>query len=385
MPDEDLAEILEKAERHFAQALRRGSAAELVQAITRYRQVLDAVPPLTGAPRGSALNNLASCYLTRGSDKDVDRAISLYRQALEVPERAETPLHWAMTQYSLSAALVRSPRPSPERVEGAVQAAEAALEVLTREEAEVHWASACTNLGIALVLRYFLSSRDRQDVTDLLRAVEALEAAISAAPRTGGVAPDAYAQLSVAYSYLAGRSDSGRRRDEYLRQFAKHAVTVRSTRPRDVELHRLMDRALVRGYCESGKRDPGAHTEEFIRRCEQYLAGNPRDGAELRHELGDAYLRRIDGDRHANATRATAEYEAALVTATTQADRTRIHTALGDAHRAAGDSTAAVTSYRNALRAAANLASDTVSASAAAVEIRTVTAAAQLLVLRSAS
>jgi tetratricopeptide (TPR) repeat protein len=394
--DEHLTELIGQAELHLSSGLATGSAAEFERAEALYAEALASTdPPIQGALKGSALNNLGVCYLQRsGTKDDVDRAIALFRQALGVPERIADPHRWAITQYSLSAALIRWPPVSRENADLAVQAAEAALDILTQAAAEQHWVSARTNLGLALVARYIsaLAADSQGDHADLLRAVDALETALSLEDRLGEISPSAQSALASAYLFLVSRAESGRRRHDYARLVAEHAPELLAAHPEHSELRRQIDVILVCSYAELSRHDPSGDTEEFIWRYEAFLAAPGAglgdladlvDLADVRASLAAAYLRRLAGDRAENAARAVALCTSLLDPAAAADGRVKAHADLGDAYRATGERESAAANYRAALRAAAELSPDALSPAVAAVDTRTVGAAAALLALEA--
>jgi len=378
------ADLIGRAQAHLARGMETGSAAELEQAMDLYRKALaDTSVPLSGQFRGNALHNLAACHLQRASrPEDIELAIDLFQQALEVPERAADPLRWAMSQYSLAGALIEQPSPGREDVERAIRAAEAALELLNQVTAEEHWAKACGNLGHALVRRYQLAPDGEGEIADLHRAVEALETRLSLSERTNGTTQPPRVSLTIAYALLVGRPESGLRRAEYLRLFDQHFAAIGTA---SADLRSMANEMMVLSLAMLSRHDPGDLTEEFIRRCEAFLPiADPASGIDLpglRRDLAAAYLRRLDGDRRDNVARAVAGYTALIDPAAPAPDRSAAYLDLADAHLAAGNSEQARAGYHAVLRALTELHPVALSPSTTAAESHAAAAAASLLAL----
>jgi len=91
-------------------------------------------------------------------EKNLRRAVSFYRAALEVRTRAHNPQEWASTMNNLGTALMNMPIHPPESkrpankmnpLHEAITCFEKALEVRTRDAHPLEWAKTQTNLGQA--------------------------------------------------------------------------------------------------------------------------------------------------------------------------------------------------------------------------------------------
>lgn len=107
-------------------------------------------------------------------------------------------------------------------------------------------------------------------------------------------------------------------------------------------------------------RDPFHATEAFIAETEASLdslaeTSNRRGFLLVNRRLGDAYMRRLVGDRTDNARSAITAYQRAMELAEPQSvELAGVHRNLGDAYRVVADSEAASHSYRAALAAYAD-------------------------------
>ena len=138
--EQALAYLDQEADALYRQGEEFGDNAALVDAIARYRALLDRRPrervPLDWA---MTQNNLGNALLTLGERESgtarLEEAVAAYRAALEERTRERVPLDWAMTQNNLGIALstLGERESGTARLEEAVAAYRAALEEWTRE------------------------------------------------------------------------------------------------------------------------------------------------------------------------------------------------------------------------------------------------------------
>jgi tetratricopeptide (TPR) repeat protein len=155
--DERGTYLLRQANALYRHGDERGDNAALVQAIGVHRQALEALPrervPLHWA---MTQNNLGAALRTLGERERgtarLEEAVAAYRAALEERTRERVPLAWATTQNNLGNALwnLGERERGTARLEEAVAAYRAALEERTRERVPLDWAMTQTNLGLAL-------------------------------------------------------------------------------------------------------------------------------------------------------------------------------------------------------------------------------------------
>ena len=155
--EQALACLDQEAEALYRQGEEFGDNAALVDAIARYRALLDRRPrervPLDWA---MTQNNLGNALRTLGERESgtarLDEAITAYREALKEWTRERVPLDWAMTQNNLGNALLRlgERESGTARLDEAVAAYREALKERTRERVPLDWAMTQNNLGLAL-------------------------------------------------------------------------------------------------------------------------------------------------------------------------------------------------------------------------------------------
>ncbi len=148
-PDNDVTELAsiqnDLANTYVARVV--GDRGEnLEEAISLYRQALQVYTreafPIKWA---TTQNNLANTYSNRivgDRGENFEEAISLYHQVLQVRTRADFPMEWSTTQHSLATAYSQRMRGDRgENLEKAISHCYQTLEVWTREAFPIYWSS----------------------------------------------------------------------------------------------------------------------------------------------------------------------------------------------------------------------------------------------------
>jgi tetratricopeptide (TPR) repeat protein len=181
-----LAYLDQEVDALYRQGEEFGDNAALVDAISRYRALLDRRPrehvPLDWA---TTQNNLGVALFGLGERESgtarLEEAVAAYREALKEHTRERVPLDWAMTQNNLGTALraLGERERGTAHLEAAVSAYRAALQERTRERVPLDWGVTQNNLGNAL-----LRLGERESGTESLEeAVAAYRAALEECTR----------------------------------------------------------------------------------------------------------------------------------------------------------------------------------------------------------
>jgi len=122
-------------------------------AIAIYREVLDVLTP-EGMPIewAKAMNNLGNAYTDRiwgNRQENIEEAIRAYLGTLSVMQRETRPYEWAQTMNNLAFAYaIRQTGERMKNIEDAISACQDALSVIT-QDMPVEWARAMNNLATA--------------------------------------------------------------------------------------------------------------------------------------------------------------------------------------------------------------------------------------------
>ena len=179
--DQALVYLEQEADALYRQGEEFGDNDALVDAIGRYRALLDRRTrervPLQWAKTQS---NLGLALRTLGERETgtqrLQEAVEAHRAALQEQTRERVPLQWAKTQNKLGLALrtLGERETSTQSLQEAVNAFRAALQERTRERVPLDWAMTQSNLGNALRA---LGERE-SGTARLQEAVEAFRAAL---------------------------------------------------------------------------------------------------------------------------------------------------------------------------------------------------------------
>ena len=193
----------------YGRRIRGARADNLERAIALYRETLEVyTPERYPRDRAGTLNNLATALRARhlGDRRaNEEETIAALQEAVGVFTRVADPHNWAGTMSNLGTALFeRRTGDLATHIDGAIAAYEAALGVRTEADHPWDWAATRFNLGQALWRRYH-GDRD----ADLRAAAEALEDSLRV--RTRERAPDEWAgtqsMRAVVFDELAERGD----------------------------------------------------------------------------------------------------------------------------------------------------------------------------------
>jgi tetratricopeptide (TPR) repeat protein len=374
------------AERRRAQAEevdqeRRDEAAILVEraklAMTRLRyldaaklfsQAAEILPNSDGALRRQYMESEAQCFISQGDEFGDNAAlghgIASLRRLLEMAEREQVPLDWAVIQNNLGNALVTlGERDSgTARLEEAVAAYRAALEERTRERVPLQWAMTQNNLGSALSR---LGERE-SGTARLEQAVAAYRAALEERTRKRAPLDWAMTQTNLGSALLMlGNRESGTARLEEA-VAAYRAALEEGTRERVPLQWATTQNNLGSALSQLGERESGtARLEQAVAAyraaLEEWTRERvPLDWAMTQDNLGSA-LSRL-GDRESGTARleeAVAAYRAALEERTrewvplqwaaTQNNLGSVLSMLGDRESGTARLEEAVAAYRAAL------------------------------------
>ena len=156
--DQALAYLDREAEALYRQGEEFGDNDALIDAMARYRALLDRrIRERVPLDWAAAQNNLGVALSAMGQRESgtarLEEAVAAIRAALQERTRERVPLDWAMTQTNLGAALsmLGERESGTARLEEAVTAHRQAPLEYTRERVPLQWATILNNLGNALV------------------------------------------------------------------------------------------------------------------------------------------------------------------------------------------------------------------------------------------
>lgn len=163
-------------------------AKHLGSVMVRLGRIVDSPPRgLSSRQTASVLSCIGNCFAVlwrlTGEDVRLERAIAIYRKALDEMTRDEDPLMWALMQNHLATAaeaLAGKRRFSDEELETAVKAYRSVSATLGRENHPSDWAFAQHRLGMVL---YRLALRRDSDPTLLRTSAAAFEEALEVVNR----------------------------------------------------------------------------------------------------------------------------------------------------------------------------------------------------------
>ncbi len=243
-------------------------------------------------------------------EDNVELAIEVYQEALEVRTRAQHPVLWAETMVNLSNALTR--RTAGDQAENrrrALEYLDSAIAVLDPAEEAERLGIACYNLAATLL-------EDGNDhPPDVDRAIAALGRALSVIDRESSTEVWAAATFNLALAQARRRDDP----TESIELAIDALGAVREVRTRDREPGRWADLMHQLGVCYL-RRQLGEADDNIERAIACFedalevhtLEARPALFAQSMDHRGTAYLRRLRGDRAENVEEAIRCYRRAL-------------------------------------------------------------------------
>ncbi|MFM7476713.1 MAG: tetratricopeptide repeat protein, partial [Microcystis aeruginosa] len=257
------------------------------------------------------LNNLALAYSDRilgDRAENLEKAIELYGQALEVRTRKNFPVDWAMTLNNLASAYINRIRGDrAENLEKAIELYGQALEIKTRKNFPIDWAGTLNNLASVYSNRIL---GDRAE--NLEKAIKLYEQALEVYTRENFPENWAISQPNLANAYrervLGERKDNLEQAIDLHNQaaqiFTRAALPVRWAKNQGDLAEALM------------QRDNPGDLDTAIALLQEALEVSPagcQDFIDSQYRLGIALSQRYDRDKNPDdLQRALEAYKTAL-------------------------------------------------------------------------
>ena len=291
-------------------------------AVAIYKQTLEVISKNEmSVERAQTMSNLANAYAQRiigDRAENIEQAVSAYRQALAVISKNEMPVEWAQTMSNLANAYAqRIIGDRAENIEQAISAYQQALAVLTWDRAP-SWAQVLDSLATAYRLRI---EGDRAE--NIEKAIGLYQQALKVRTELDMPAQQAstLGNLANAYSERV-RGDRAENIEKAIGLY-QQAISIVEKVGSPLALA-TANMNIANGYLLRIRGDRAENIEKAIELYQQVLLIATRDKepflwSTATMNMGNAYLLRIAGDRAQNIEDAINAYQQSLQVRTTSA------------------------------------------------------------------